>query len=124
MRIRDGSSDVFSSDLAPVTTTSYRLGEDFAVKVGDRVLRRQINPAAQSAVFDQPVRYRARLPLTASYALEKGKPYSLLGVPQLAGIHALVLPSLHEGLDEYQIGRASCRDRVCQSVYLSVVAVS
>lgn len=93
--------DLFAAASTPVVTTSYRLGENFHVKVGDRVLRRQINPAGQSAVFSAAVRYRARLPLTASYVLEKDQPYTLLDVPQLPGVHALVLPQLHEGLDEY-----------------------
>src|SRR3546814_16034272 len=32
--------------------------------------------------------------------------------------------ALHAWIDADQIGRASCRERVCQSVYISVVGVS
>src|SRR3546814_18133316 len=73
MRISDWSSDVCSSDLAPVGA----LGRAFAGKHADRVF------AAA------PVRIHA------------------------AGVRIVA-----------EIGRASCRERVCQYVSISVVAVS
>src|SRR3546814_20813562 len=48
-----------------------------------------------------------------------------LGVgPALAFLADQVGTRYADGIEENQIGRASCRERVCQSVSISVVAVS
>lgn len=109
-------ADLFTPAAAPVVTTSYRLGEAFDVKIGDIVLRRQIDPAGQTAVFPATVQYRASLPMTARYTLEKDQPYTLLDIPQMPGVRALVLPEVHEGLDEYLF--VDAQGRLCEHALL------
>ncbi|NGY04567.1 hypothetical protein [Solimonas terrae] len=94
-------SDLFTPAAAPVVTTSYRLGEAFDVKVGDVILRRQINPAGETASFADDVSYGSSLPFTVKYKLAKDQSYTLLAIPAAPDLRALVLPALHDGMDEY-----------------------
>src|SRR3546814_11347820 len=46
-------------------------------------------------------------------------------LPRLAELKQIIMPTLRgTALGSAQIGRASCRERVCQYVYISVVALS
>lgn len=94
-------SNLFTPAAAPVVTTSYRLGEAFDVKIGDVILRRQINPAGETASFAADVTYSSGLPFTTQYTLAKDQSYTLLAVPAAPQLRALVLPALHDGVDEY-----------------------
>src|SRR3546814_12100004 len=92
MRISDWSSDVCSSDLAPLDRVQHRPGEA-AVDPGAQPRHMHLDPVGAGVEVDPP------------YGLEQG-----LARDRATG-HA-------------QIGRASCRERVCQYVSISVVAVS
>src|SRR3546814_20313092 len=95
MRISDWSSDVCSSDL------------DF---IGLTLLFAAYGMQPMAALALTAVLYHV-----ASHALFK----SLLFVGTGSVLHATAERSLGK-----QIGRASCRERVCQYVEISVVAVS
>src|SRR3546814_17259076 len=106
MRISDWSSDVCSSDLArPLEREAYR-----ASGAGDTL--------QGIAAVDRGIAVR----------------HAEGGDDDLAGIHVvdadarLVALNLHQPLVDCKgtdaIGSASCRDRVCQYVSISVVAVS
>src|SRR3546814_20573608 len=100
MRISDWSSDVCSSDL------------------GEGGARRPVRTVG--VIQDITDRKRAELALAASeerLRLAQG----------LSGVGSYdwdILRDKAEASDVYQIGRASCRERVCQYVEISVVAVS
>src|SRR3546814_16564982 len=99
MRISDWSSDVCSSDLTMTMT------------------------GAPDAHFYSEVRYRgAKSVVIAPDYNEAAKFADLWLHPKQGTDAALALALGHVVLRE--IGRASCRDRVCQYVYISVVAVS
>src|SRR3546814_17727036 len=102
MRISDWSSDVCSSDLAP-------LDRDPAIALvgGDRDVGHSEGPAFQPA--DQPVEDVA--------AAE-------LGLVELRVQVVMVEDELLAAEQLEEIGRASCRERGCQYVLISVVAVS
>src|SRR3546814_8297121 len=86
MRSSDWSSDVCSSDLAPLGLAGGAAGEGDQTHIVDgRVARRKLGRLAFGNIFQR--------------------------------IGAAVVKIT-------QIGRASCRERVCQYVYISVVAVS
>src|SRR3546814_15325566 len=104
MRISDWSSDVCSSDL------SMRIADDST-------------PLADEAAHD--VRQRREL-LEAIEALPRRQRTAL----ELGLFQGMALKEIGRrmGISEsrvcQQIGRASCRERVCQYVSISVVAVS
>src|SRR3546814_13540011 len=103
MRISDWSSDVCSSDLA----ISRKPLDELRLQLETRELLRQ-------SFFVEPAPFVGRVifvatPHRGSYLAE----YSLGGF--IAGFVRLPFN---------QIGRASCRERVCQYVYISVGAVS
>src|SRR3546814_19378697 len=110
MRISDWSSDVCSSDLAvlPLFETLGWLEERLSARdwlVGDRLTEADIRLFTTLVRFD-PVyhgHFKCNLRRIADY------------------------PALHAftgRMMEVEIGRASCRERVCQYVEISVVAVA
>src|SRR3546814_14748283 len=99
MRISDWSSDVCSSVLGRRIVGP--VGAQFEAATGAMLVDPNIAPE-NSALS-------ARRASTAKAPQERGAPGVL---------------SLWFVLFDHQIGRASCRERVCQSVSLSVVAVS
>src|SRR3546814_20152934 len=105
MRISDWSSDVCSSDLG----AAYAL-----VWLGVLAIFRISSLAGMSAVT-----------AAAAAALLLGYPQFF---PALAAIALLILWLHRENIGRLMrgeaIGRASCRERVCQSVYISVVGVT
>src|SRR3546814_16690424 len=115
MRISDWRSDVCSSDL--VTLDSALRPAQSRFTLGPFQL-----------VADAPL----TAPLTVSGTLQRAGPgYDLAGVLGLDGGQALVDLSGRYGDDGHahleavgrpKIGRASCRERVCQYVYISWVA--
>src|SRR3546814_15561209 len=96
MRISDWSSDVCSSDLAPVRSAAgaanYFAKDDYYTVEGSSEV--------------------------SLWAGEGATDLGLSGEVTKDGFEAILNGSLPE------IGRASCRERVCQYVYISVVAVS
>src|SRR3546814_12471609 len=99
MRISDWSSDVCSSDLNRVRVVDEEQ-EDVAI---GRIERRRV-----AADVDIGIIVHVR-PVEHAWNLPPGLPDAISG-------------DLHHRSDE--IGRASCRERVCQYVEISVVAVS
>src|SRR3546814_17823513 len=104
MRISDWSSDVCSSDL-PHDRKAAVLGFDHLGGVAGRRLKRGLeDPAGQGGVLD-------RLPVRSG---------SVAGDSLDGGESQIVCA---RGFFQGQIGRASCRERVCQYVLISVVSV-
>src|SRR3546814_15661034 len=103
MRISDWSSDVCSSDL-PLVHPVEHIGEQrlAALHMVGQIMVEMV----AHRIFDQPRRLRTGQPVLR-LALE-------LRVADEDRQHDL----------RREIGRASCRERVCQYVYISVVAVS
>src|SRR3546814_19487478 len=110
MRISDWSSDVCSSDLlAHVETADEVGGHADAAEQRENMLRNQV----------------------VEHALAGNRPFFLCVE---GGRVVLEILDQRPGLGAFiqdlgfafiaQIGRASCRERVCQYVYISVVAVS
>src|SRR3546814_19358559 len=102
MRISDWSSDVCSSDLVEPGTA--HVGVDVAAADLDR-LRRHIG-AQPRGHPDQPVAGEYRVGHTRRIRDHRGE----AGV-EMIGVEA-----------GRKIGRAWCRERVCQTVWISVVA--
>src|SRR3546814_11179969 len=102
MRISDWSSDVCSSDLTPVDLAPSPMGISTSLDANGLVSSR----AATSRNPTSGIAHRLR---------HVGDRDKLLAVARNKRDFAC-LP--------VQIGRASCRDRVCQSVMISVVAVA
>src|SRR3546814_13203859 len=101
MRISDWSSDVCSSDLT-------RLGDE---RFGQRVFADLVEARGQ------PQHLGLVEPANADRLVERG--------PALGERAGLVHdPGVDPAAVFDQIGRASCRERVCQYVSISVVAVS
>src|SRR3546814_16339621 len=114
MRISDWSSDVCSSDLHPGRSADvFRDG----VPVG---WIGQLHPRLQRALdLDHPVvAFEIDLVPLRERAVPRARPLSKF--PSVRRDLAFVVPEQVS----WQIGRASCRERVCQYVYISVVAVS
>src|SRR3546814_15861300 len=130
MRISDWSSDVCSSDLQPWV-------ERVAVRARCRVA------FVQRRVEHQRVRGKRTAVVLARHVVEDvavvgatrtTEDHVLLVAEQVIGEAAPGLPCTLEVvavasgadvvLDVVKIGTASCRERVCQYVYVSVVAVS
>src|SRR3546814_11097591 len=108
MRISDWSSDVCSSDLAPAA-----LGFRLAIEVAGVLHRPRLDVGDAGVAL---VAQRGRLKLDPD-------------VRRLLHDDALLPQRLLEGVEDEaafqaKIGRASCRERGCQYVYISVVAVS
>src|SRR3546814_19891946 len=101
MRISDWSSDVCSSDLAVVLLLLALLN--------DRVSHKGINLATVHA---------RRASHSADSALRNAE------VVDAMGLTANIAQRWAADGRQAQIGRASCRERVCLYVYISVVAVS
>src|SRR3546814_13650918 len=99
MRISDWSSDVCSSDLMSWAT------------VLDRLLYGHSDAAHLVA------------PLAIATTLGRGRPAQPLSVPFVLGLNGNAI-TLRPELAQQEIGRASCRERVCQYVWIPVVAGS
>src|SRR3546814_14974102 len=107
MRISDWSSDVCSSDLQ-VGPQGEFLADDGAERVGRGEL------GDDAGVFQRGDDFGALYRLAHGFGQYlHGFARRVGGCQQYEGV---------VGLQE--IGRASCRERVCQYVYISVVAVS
>src|SRR3546814_14959117 len=113
MRISDWSSDVCSSDLTdyhrakwgPLARGALRAGEWLALSFADRVIAVSPSLAAQlRQSFPQRAHSIASIPNGTSDLPGDADP-------------ALIFERLGS-----EIGRASCRERVCQSVKIPVVA--
>src|SRR3546814_17206707 len=105
MRISDWSSDVCSSDLTDLAQGVI------AVEPCQRLDRRLVLPAGK------------RFPLGG----ERGAACLIVrqtahAVGNVRGVRVVILDLRHR--DSEQIGRASCRARVCQYVSISVVSAS
>src|SRR3546814_5044775 len=109
MRISDWSSDVCSSDLLPgdvigtVTEPVYdtATGKFLLIPQGSRILGRYNSQVSYGQSRVQVVWNRIILPDTSSLTLD-----NLVGTD----------PAGYAGLEDDEIGRASCRERVCQYV--------
>src|SRR3546814_13381490 len=99
MRISDWSSDVCSSDLT--------------VRAGDLFTSKEELKDARASLDD----INGQLQLYGDIVA------GLEGKSALSGLQQAELKSARDKITE-QIGRASCRERVCQSVSISVVAGS
>src|SRR3546814_18768147 len=98
MRFSDGSSDVCSSDLETLERIAAEGVDLLVVDGGDGTVRDVISAA--------PAAFGDRMPRMA--ILPSGQTNALAPAPGVP----------------LEIGRASCRERVCQYVSVSVVAVS
>src|SRR3546814_14805216 len=130
MRISDWSSDVCSSDLLRPGNTAYdgrfevpTLAEIIALAKRESTARRRtisIYPETKHpsyfASIGHPIEARLVAQLKAAGWDSADAPVFIQSfeVDNLKALHALTP----------EIGRASCRERVCQYVYISVVAVS
>src|SRR3546814_14047665 len=106
MRISDWSSDVCSSDLLARTTPglSIRNGWGDSTKISIRGIASSVGTATTGIYIDDtPIQVRS------------------LGAADLV---ANVYPEVFDLERTEEIGRASCRERVCQYGSISVVAVS
>src|SRR3546814_15309783 len=101
MRISDWSSDVCSSDLSPIAYTPDMLPDALRLLI-------YFNPLAYYIVALQSLIVLATLP----------------DWPIILGTLVFSAVSLLLGANVFKIGRASCRERGCQYVYISLVAVS
>src|SRR3546814_2883246 len=98
MRISDWSSDVCSSDLIETHGTGTRLGDPI-----------EFNALKQI--------YAAREKKTPLYlGAVKSNIGHLEAMAGIASIMKVVLSLQHQTIPKNQIGRASCRERVCQYV--------
>src|SRR3546814_11364426 len=116
MRISAWSSDVCSSDLSPPNLRKYTA----------RLSRSNTCISAPSKMSGVVV-YKMALSNDCVWLVRQGFPEKVQCRPPAPTQRSEVLgmsmmPST--GLPWCKIGRASCRERVCQYVYLSVVAVS
>src|SRR3546814_16304499 len=102
MRISDWSSDVCSSDLKKVNTTAYHPQTDGQTERNNRVFADSIAKHIEQTNMD----WGNSLPfITAAYN---------------SSMHASTLKTPYF----LKIGRASCRERVCKYVKISVFAVT
>src|SRR3546814_18141127 len=103
MRISDWSSDVCSSDLRPCAVTPIKKGGPKAALF------------VNGCLSDQHFSFTC----AASVGLQSG----LFGLNSVGAV-SVAKVGLFSRVSLAQIGRASCRARVCQYVYIWVVAVS
>src|SRR3546814_14939412 len=126
MRISDWSSDVCSSDLKDV----YREQTDALIEGGvDFILIETVfdtlnAKAGIMAVIEAAQAHGRDVPLMLSMTLPDLSGRNLSGHTVEAFLYA-VRPArpVPVGLNCPWLGRAACRERVCQYVYISVVAV-
>src|SRR3546814_6087278 len=118
MRISVLSSDVCSSDLDAVLAISEEYIDDCTIRYGDllpyvgtAVVARDMD-AVRAALGDEQLSF-----LGFSYGSMIGQVYADL-FPE--NIRSMILDGIVElgptGLEAAEIGRASCRERVCQYV--------
>src|SRR3546814_15243006 len=105
MRISDWSSDVCSSDLSIGMSLSVRKGKHYT-EVNYDFMHKTMDISAIS------------LHRVLQTALKKD------ALNEWGSVVALTYIAAQRVFPDYKIGRASCRERVCQYVYISVVAVS
>src|SRR3546814_19964337 len=113
MRISDWSSDVCSSDrLSSVATLPLLLGA--ALALGETIMPQNWTPLIALALSSQVVGQGLLI-----WALPRFSPLVI-------GLTLLVQPAVAAlaGWQMLELGRASCRDRGCQSVSLSMGAHS
>src|SRR3546814_18366672 len=128
MRISDWSSDVCSSDL-----DWFKFGKPVASRIVDRHVRSESYTPGQVFAL---VRWVAndhgtiRSSLDIVRAVGRGEAYTTLAQVDPGGdilLAVSVWPKVAQvfrQIDAIAIGRASCRERGCQYVSISVVAVS
>src|SRR3546814_7246502 len=123
MRISDWSSDVSSSDLRPSAHARHP-DTDTAGTIGRPTMSQAQAARDPNAYF---VPHHSRWPLFASVALfvtrgglaswfneaSYGKATFFVGI---AGMIVILFKWFADVILESEIGRASCRERVCQSV--------
>src|SRR3546814_13290714 len=112
MRISDWSSDVCSSDL-------LRLGEeapDFTARSTRGVVSLSDYRGRWLALFSHPADFTPVCTSEFVAIARASDRFSAMGC-ELMAVSV-------DSLFSHQIGRASCRERVCQFVLFSVVAVS
>src|SRR3546814_15761840 len=124
MRISDWSSDVCSSDL----TVEARTVLDWSAVNGTGVST-AILPEAQNGLFDFTVSMGNGGPLLQQLQMLPAGDYVLeghsIGIEQPARSRPYWIVRCQTGGEiGREIGSASCRERVCQYVNISVVAVS
>src|SRR3546814_13982963 len=122
MRISDWSSDVFSSDLLRSKRIPYDPSHVEEMVRGAR------------SVFTREFLHRRTAATAVAATAVAARPIFIAGLPRSGSTLVEQILASHpgvEGLGELfdmerlpQIGRASCRERGCRYVLLSVVAVS
>src|SRR3546814_15191789 len=116
MRISDWSSDVCSSDLsAAYHSPGAPAPPQFALS------RRGSQLVHEASASDR--QWGAFVPGVPDVSLFPRAVWARLQGRRWRQSQPELLPSAH-GAGYLQIGRASCRERVCQYVYISVVALS
>src|SRR3546814_18490705 len=106
MRISDWSSDVCSSDLAGFRRAALPCGDEGIV-------------AGEQGVEEERDRAAAR----TRYVDRAGGARQPKRIDEQSGMRAVGERGRGRSEADAQIGRASCRERVCQSVSISVVDV-
>src|SRR3546814_18791675 len=127
MRISDWSSDVCSSDLASTHADYADLRNWSLFEPQFGLCGQPLVHLFEAVVNDGPSLIRTRKPVGASTVRFD----ALCMNPDVRFLFQrlqLVMDLMNSGWPSrtypgIQIGRASCRDRVCQYVYISVVAV-
>src|SRR3546814_18468415 len=113
MRISDWSSDVCSSDLAtesaPIKIPYTNTGE---VRVVGMTAGREVIFFKKSAGYEEDI-YPTKYDEASSITVAPTTKTLSLGGTNTATLVATVLPP---GANQAEIGRASCRDRVCPYV--------
>src|SRR3546814_16587538 len=125
MRISDWSSDVCSSDLAYRRAQLWR---DIKNRIHELVDGKQLTPLW---IIDEaqnlPPEFFRDFPAFLNFAFDARDLITvwLVGHPSLAQtLERAPYAALHSRIQVPELGRASCRDRVCPSVSIAVVAVS
>src|SRR3546814_11486150 len=106
LRISDWSSDVCSSDLEPVAQQRVRR----VARQGDRI-----------GALERERRLRRRRQRLCAVAALELRQRTVFGQDHIGLGHA---QPLQRPAERVEIGRASCRERVCQNVSIRVVAGS
>src|SRR3546814_14498438 len=110
MRISDWSSDVCSSDLSEKLGKTTATAEDFPAFIGNRILLPMIN----EAVYTLYEGVGSVSSIDTAMRLGANHPMGPLELADFIGLDTCL--SIMSVLYDGQIGRASCRERVCHSV--------
>src|SRR3546814_12722460 len=117
MRISDWSSDVCSSDLAEEYFSPGQKGSSAMPHKRNPILTENLTGLAR-------IVRSATIPAMENVALWHERDISHSSVERFIGPDATITLDFALGRLTGEIGRASCRERVCQYVSISVVAVS